>query len=100
MLTDTLRLQKEYYILMTTVTDMVVETGGQLDGTERHILEQLVLWKDYVGSVEEFRTRKEQALAQGWKGSGPIRESRALSSRVRDLEEKLAQRLLAEKMGH
>jgi hypothetical protein len=85
---------------MTAVSDMVVETGGQLDGTERHILEQLVLWKDYVGSVAEFRARKERALADGWNGSGPIRESRALSSRVRDLEEKLAQRLLAEKMGH
>ena len=51
-------------------------------------------------SVEEFRRKKEQALPEGWNNSGPIRESRALSSIVRDLEEKLAQRLLAEKMGH
>lgn len=72
----------------------------ELTAAERQVLQQLVLVKDHVGSVEEFRTRKEQALAAGWNGSGPIRESRNLSGIVSELEEKLAQRLLAEKMGH
>ncbi len=73
---------------------------ADLSVTEQHILQQLLLCKDHVGSVEEFRIRKEQALSEGWNGSGPLRESEVLSAMVRDLEEKLAQRLLAEKMGH
>ena len=64
------------------------------------MLQQLLLWKDIAGSVEEFRHKKEQALAAGFANSGPLEESQVLDSIVRDLEEKLAQRLLAEKMGH
>jgi hypothetical protein len=86
--------------MMTTSSDVVVDMDRDLSAAERQILQQLLLWKDHVGSVEEFRGKKEQALLEGWDGSGPIRESRVLSSMVRDLEEKLAQRLLAEKMGH
>ena len=71
-----------------------------LSGPEQHILQQLLLWKDHAASVEEFRRKKEQALSKGWDNSGPIRESRVLSRITQDLEEKLAQRLLAEKMGH
>ena len=78
----------------------MADTDRDLSGPERQILEQLRLWKDHLGSVEEFRAKKAQALAAGWHGSGPIRESRVLSILVGDLEEKLAQRLLAEKMGH
>jgi hypothetical protein len=78
----------------------MIDIDRELTATERQILQQLILLKDHVGSVEEFRTRKEAALAAGWSGSGPIRESRNLSSIVRELEERLAQRLLAEKMGH
>jgi hypothetical protein len=72
----------------------------ELSASERHVLQQLWLWKDIAGSVEEFRHKKEQALADGFDNSGPIQESQVLGSIVRDLEEKLAQRLLAEKMGH
>jgi hypothetical protein len=87
-------------MLITTTSDVVVDTDRDLSGPERQVLQQLLLWKDQAGSVQEFRAKKEQALAAGWKGSGPIRESRVLSTLVGDLEEKLAQRLLAEKMGH
>jgi hypothetical protein len=87
-------------MIRTTSSDVVVDTNRDLSVAERHILQQLLLWKDYAASVEEFRTKKERALTEGWDGSGPIRESRVLGIIVRELEEKLAQRLLAEKMGH
>jgi hypothetical protein len=76
------------------------ESAQELSASERHVLQQLWLWKDIAGSVQEFRHKKEQALADGFDNSGPIQESQVLGSMVRDLEEKLAQRLLAEKMGH
>jgi hypothetical protein len=76
------------------------DTSPELSAPERRILQELMLWKDLVASVEEFRGKKEQALRDGWNNSGPIRESRALSSIVQDIEEKVAQRLLAEQMGH
>jgi hypothetical protein len=81
-------------------SDDMADTDRDLKETEQHILQQLLLCKDHVGSVEEFRIRKEQALSEGWNGSRPMRESEVLSAMVRDLEEKLVQRLLAEKMGH
>jgi hypothetical protein len=81
-------------------SDVRVDTERELSGPERHILEQLLRWKDQAVSVEEFRTQKERALAEGWDGSGPIRESGVLGSITRELEEKLTQRLLAERMGH
>jgi hypothetical protein len=87
-------------MMITTTRDVAVDTNRELSGPERQILQQLLLWKDVAASVEEFRAKKEQALSEGWNNSGPIRESRALGSIVRDLEEKLAQRLLAEKMGN
>ena len=87
-------------MILAVAGDDIADTYRNLSAAERHILEQLLLWKDHVGSVEEFRTRKEQALTEGWNSSGPIQESRVLSTMVRDLEDKLAQRLLAEKMGH
>lgn len=78
----------------------MINIDGELTATERQILQQLRLWKDHVGSMEEFRTKKEQALSEGWNGSGPLREGQVFSAMVRALEEKLVQRLLAEKMGH
>jgi hypothetical protein len=87
-------------MMITTTSDVVVDTNKELSGPERHILQKLLLLKDYAASVEEFRAKKAKALSDGWNNSGPIRESRVLSSIVRDLEEKLAQRLLAEKMGN
>ena len=87
-------------MIVTTRSGGEVDTSRDLSAPERHILQKLMLWKDLAGSVEEFRGKKEQALRDGWNDSGPVRESRALSSIIRDLEENVAQRLLAEKMGH
>jgi hypothetical protein len=85
---------------MTTNSGVAIDTVKDLSAPERHILQKLLLWKDLAASVVEFRGKKEQALLDGWNNSGPIQESRTLSSIVRDLEENVAQRLLAEKMGH
>lgn len=85
---------------MTTKSGFSVDTGKDLSAPERHILQKLLLWKDMVVSVEEFRDKKEQALRVGWNDSGPIRESRVLGGIIQDLEHMVAQRLLAEKMGH
>ncbi len=87
-------------MIVTTKSGASVDTSRDLSAPERHILQKLLLWKDLAASVEEFRGKKEQALRDGWNNSGPIRESRALGSIIRDLEETVAQRLLAEKMGH
>jgi hypothetical protein len=87
-------------MMITTRSNVVADTDRDLSGPERQILKQLRLWKDHLGSVEEFRAKKARALAAGCQGSGPVEESRALSILALDLEEKLAQRLLAEKMGH
>jgi hypothetical protein len=87
-------------MITTTKSGVAIDTAQDLSPPERHILQKLLLWKDLAASVEEFRGKKEQALLDGWNNSGPIQESRILSSIVRDLEEKVAQRLLAEKMGH
>ncbi len=76
------------------------ESEQELSASERQVLQQLWLWRDIAGSVEEFRHKKEQALAAGFDNSGPIQESQVVGSIARELEEKLAQRLLAEKMGH
>jgi hypothetical protein len=76
------------------------ESEQELSASERYVLQQLWLWKDSVASVAEFRHKKEQALANGFDNSGQIQESQVMGSMVRELEEKLAQRLLAEKMGH
>jgi hypothetical protein len=87
-------------MITTTKSGVSIDTAKDLSAPERHILQKLLLWKDLAASVEEFRGKKEQALQDGWNNSGPIREGRALSIIVRDLEENVAQRLLAEKMGH
>ena len=87
-------------MIMIMKSGAAVDMSKDLSAPERHILQKLLLWKDMVASVEEFRGKKEEALRAGWNNSGPIRESQVLSGIVRDLEGNVVQRLLAEKMGH
>jgi hypothetical protein len=87
-------------MIITTKSGAAVDTSKDLSAPERHILQKLLLWKDLAVSVAEFRTKQQQALQDGWNNSGPIQAGRALGSIIRDLEETVAQRLLAEKMGH
>jgi len=87
-------------MILHTRGGAALDTSIDLSAPERHILQKLLLWKDMAVSVEEFRGKKEQALRDGWNDSGPIRESRALGGIIQELEYMVAQRLLAEKMGH
>jgi hypothetical protein len=64
---------------------------------ERHILQKLLLWKDMAASVEEFRSKKQEALLKGWGDSGPVQESSALQSLTNDFEEQVTRRTLGEK---
>jgi hypothetical protein len=75
------------------------DTQSDLSAPERHILQKLFLWKSMASSVEEFRRKKEEALARGWNQSGPVEESRALKAIVKDLEEKVTERLRQERQS-
>jgi hypothetical protein len=84
-------------MLYTTQRGEAFDLEKDFSSPERHALQKLLLWRDLAASVEEFRTKKQEALRKGWGDSGPIQESRALKSITRDLEEQVALRLRAEK---
>ena len=84
-------------MIYTTQRGEAFDLERDFSSPERHILQKLLLWKDLAASVEEFRTRKQEALRKGWGDSGPVPESRNLQSLTKDLEEQLARRLRAEK---
>ena len=70
-----------------------IDTDRDLSSAERHIVQKLFGWKTIVGSVAEFRQKKESALVKGWNNSGPIRESKALALVAGQLEKELRLRL-------
>lgn len=80
-------------MIIKTSNGRSIDTAVDLGPEERHILQKLFAWQSVVDSVALFREKKTQALAAGWNGSGPVRESRALSLVTRDLEEKILRRL-------
>ena len=82
-------------MLYTTKKGESFDTETDLSAAERHVLQKLLIWRDFAASVAEFRLKKSEALRQGWDHSGPIPESRALKSITQDLEEAVAQRILA-----
>jgi hypothetical protein len=86
-------------MMITTKNGESFDTQSDLSAAERHVLQKLFLWKSMAFSVEEFRKKKEEALAKGWNHSGPIQESRALKLIVKDLEEKVILRLREEGKG-
>jgi hypothetical protein len=86
-------------MIFTTTRGESFDTDKDLSAAERHLLQKLFIWKDFAASVEEFRMKKQEALSKGWNNSGPIHESRALTSITRSLEETVSLRLLAEKQG-
>jgi len=73
------------------------DTDNDLTAPERHILQKLFIWKDFVASVEDFRDEKQKALLKGWNDSGPIPESSAMKSITSDLEKQISLRLRLEK---
>ena len=84
-------------MIYTTKRGESFDTEKDLSAPERHILQKLFIWKDFASSVEEFRSKKQEALRKGWNNSGPIQESRAMKSITRDLEEQVPLRLKADR---
>jgi len=80
-------------MIITTKDGKSFDTETDLTAPERHILQKLFLWKSMAVSLQEFRKKKEEALLKGWNNSGPIGESQALMSIIRDLEKKVSIRL-------
>jgi len=80
-------------MMITTKDGKSIDTDTDLTAPERHILQKLFLWESMASSIQEFREKKEKALLTGWNNSGPIQESMALQSIIRDMEEKVSIRL-------
>jgi hypothetical protein len=70
-----------------------IDTENDLTAPERHILQKLFLWEGMASSLQEFKEKRNEALLKGWNNSGPVRESPALSSIIKDLMEKVSTRL-------
>jgi len=88
---STIHRNKENMII-TTDTGNTIDTAD-LSPEERHVLQKLFAWNTLVASLEQFRDKKNQALAAGWNHSGPIRETRALSQVIQHLEKQVKERL-------
>lgn len=80
-------------MIINTSEGKSLNTESDLTAPERHILQKLFLWKSMASSLQEFRKKKKEALARGWNNSGPVQESAALKSIIRDLEKKVIIRL-------
>jgi hypothetical protein len=86
-------------MIYTTQRGETFDLEKDFSSSERHILQKLLFWKDMVASVEEFRLKKQEALAKGWGDSGPVPESRNLQNITRDFAEQVALRIRAAKAG-
>jgi hypothetical protein len=84
-------------MILTTKDGKSFDTERDLTAPERHILQKLFLWKSMALSIEQFRTKKEEALRKGWNNSGPITESQTMRVIIQDLEHKVSDRLADEK---
>lgn len=80
-------------MIITTEEGKSFDTETDLTAPERHILQKLFLWESMASTLDQFREKKDQALFKGWNNSGPIQESPALKSIIRDLEGKVIVRL-------
>jgi hypothetical protein len=78
---------------ITTRDGRSFDTETDLKAAERHILQKLMIWETLVGSLEEFRQKKTDALQKGWNESGPVRETEALKAITTDMEAKVINRL-------
>jgi len=84
-------------MIYTTKRGESFDAEKDFSSPERHILQKLFIWKDMAASVEEFKSKKQEALRKGWSDSGPIPESSNMRSITRDLEEQVALRILSKK---
>ena len=79
-------------MIITTENGKTIDTAD-LGPEERHVLQKLFAWNNLVDSLEQFRDKKNQALAAGWNHSGPIRETKVLSQVIQHLENQVRNRL-------
>jgi hypothetical protein len=84
-------------MIITTEDGKTFDTNTDLTAAERHILQKLFLWESLAAGIEEFRSKKQEALAKGWNQSGPIPESPPLKAIMRHLEKRLMARLAGQK---
>ena len=80
-------------MIISTRDGQSFDTDRDLTAPERHILQKLFLWETMASSLQEFRVKKEEALLKGWNNSGPVPESNAMKSIVRNLEDNVLTRL-------
>jgi hypothetical protein len=80
-------------MIITTASGKSFNTESDLSAPERHILQKLMLWEGMVKTVQEFKDRTDEALEKGWNNSGPVRAGTALLDIVKDLEQKVKNRL-------
>lgn len=73
-----------------------VDTARDMGPAERHVVQKLMAWKTLVTSLDQFRQKRAEALAAGWNGSGPVRETRALALVCGRLEKDVKERLIKE----
>jgi hypothetical protein len=70
-----------------------IDTERDLVSAEKHILQKLLCYKVFVGSIAEFRQKKAAAFRVGWNNSGPVHESTAMARVAEQLEAELRLRL-------
>ncbi|MFH1242408.1 MAG: hypothetical protein V1689_08610 [Pseudomonadota bacterium] len=80
-------------MIITTRDGQSFDTERDLEAAERHVLQKLFLWEPMASSLGQFREKRDEALLKGWNNSGPVNESRALKSIIRELEAKVCIRL-------
>ena len=85
-------------MIIRTDSGQTIDTAD-LGPEERHVIQKLLAWMTLVDTVEQFRQKKQQALAAGWNDSGPVRETRSLSLVFRHLEKQVRQRLKDQTKG-
>lgn len=76
-------------MIFKTETGRTFDTDKDLTAAERHVLQKLFAWGSMASSLEQFREKRDEALAKGWNNSGPVPRSPALNAIIQDLENKL-----------
>jgi len=102
-----LRHRKETLLifLQTVGQDMIfqineakkLDTDRDFSPAERHVLQKLLCYKMYVGSIEEFRQKKKLALKKGWNDTGPVAETPNLALVAEQMEREILLRLKEDK---
>jgi len=80
-------------MIITTWNGKSFDTDRDLTAVERHIIQKLFAWGSLVTSLDQFRQKKADAFLKGWDNSGPVNESPAMQTIIRDLESKVLARL-------